>query len=347
MTTTTALVAPNRPRGGVNPHGVEPSRWLTALGLLFLAIGFLVDLAAFRGALALVATDLDDNQVTFLAAAAGLMALFLMFEAGYMESERREETMGSHGKGIIRTLQGIWLLAGVAATFIRLTAEPEASADVFAGASAGAPATDPFGNPIGDPLAGGTPTGIDLGVTTIYPEHLPTALFMLVLYLGVGIGAYIFGRRFYSPLLTDVRRKRRVAKQQARALAKLRQQREAAAARAGELSRASDEISTHHAEVVALQALEAALVAHQEARARRADTSTLRLVAEQGEARLTADVEALPGQVLTETRTAEAIGRAAEQHARTLLHRHLGEPSRTVMDSDTTTLHNSSTDSEA
>lgn len=334
---TKTIPAPHRPTGGVTPHGVEPSIWLTALGLVFLAVGFLVDLAAFRGALAIVATDLDDLQVTFLAGAAGLMALFLMFEAGYMESERRETTMGAHGKGIVRTLQGIWLFAGVTATFIRLTAEPATTSDAFAsaGAGAGAAATDPFGTATTDPLVGGASSGIDIGLTTIYPEHLPTALFMFVLYLGVGMGAYIFGRRFYSPLLTDVRRKRRALRKQTRSLAKLRTKRDRAAVRASELTRVGEEITTHHSEITALRSLETALLGHQDAHAQRSQAMELRLVTGQETARRSADLEALPGQVLTETRTAQATGRAAEQHARTLLHRHLADPARTVMDSDT------------
>lgn len=333
----TALPPPNRPNGGVTSHGVEPSRWLTALGLAFVAVGFFVDLAAFRAALAVVATDLGDSQVTFLAAAAGLMALFLMFEAGYMESERRETTMGSHGRGIIRLLQGIWLLAGVTATFIRLTAEPAIVTDAFdtaGNAGAALAGTDPFGSPLGAPMAVGSTGGIDLGVATIYPEHLPTALFMLVLYLGVGLGAYLLGRRFNSPLLIDLRRKRRELRRPAKALAKLRWQHGKAAVRASELNRASQEVTAHHAEIAALRSVESALLDYRDAQHRRTSVTRQRLAAEQAEARLATKIEALPGQVRTETGAAQATGRAAEQHARTLLHRHLADPSRTVMDSD-------------
>lgn len=336
--TTATLPAPNRPTGGVTPHGVEPSPLLTALGLSFLLVGFFVDLAAFRAALAVVATDLGDRQVDLLAAAAGLMALFLMFEAGYVESERRETTMGSHGKGIVRTLQGIWLLAGVAATFIRLTAEPETTTDVFgepagaAGVAAGG--TDPFGAPLGDPLGAAPAGGIDLGFATIYPEHIPVALFMLVLYLGVGVGAYLFGRRFYRPLLTDLRRKRKALKQQSKALAKLRKERDEAVVRAAELRRAADEIAAHHGEIASLRSMESALVTHEEAVDRLRSTASQRLATEQAEARIAASLGAIEGQALTESSSAQATGRAAEQHARTLLHEHLADPARTVMDGD-------------
>ncbi len=319
----TMLRSPNRPTGGVTRHGVEPSLWLTVFDWAFLAVGFGVDLVAFRAALALVAADQSDFQVWLLAGAAGLMALFLMFSAGYLESERRETTMGAHGRLIVGFLVGIWALAGVAATFIRLTAEPAFTSDAFDTAAAGTGST-------GESLAG----GIDLGFATIYPANIPTALFMLVLYLGVGLGAYLFGRRSNRPLLTDLRRKRRAKKAPVEALAQLREQRDKAAVRAARLRRTSDEVSAHHVEIAALGALEAALVGYQDALDRRRSLAGQRVVGEQAMARLATDLDAIPEQVLTETRAAEAVGRAAEQHARTLLHRHLADPSRTVMDAD-------------
>lgn len=339
---TTALPAPNRPTGGVHPDGVEPSRWIAALGLAFLAVGFSIDLVAFSSALALLDDQMPMWLAWVIAVGASLMALFLMFEAGHLEAQRREKTMGRHGRGVIRALIGVWFMAGVGATFIRMTIDHGApSSDPFgtAGTSGAsdpfaAGSADPFSSGATDPFAAADPSGLDLGFATIHYENVPMALFMLVLYMGVGLGAYLYGLRSHNPRLTELRRARRAAAHEAKALARLESQRDDAAASAEALRRVSDEVASHEAEIAALSELEVALVAQLEASAAHRALTDRRFAAQQAQARLATDIAGIPGQVQTEARAAEAAGRSAEQHARTMLHRHLGDPSRTVMDAD-------------
>lgn len=330
---TTALPAPNRPTGGVTPHGVEPSLLERRSGWLYVAVGLVVDLVAFKSALALVLTELEDVWVWVISAGVAVLALVLMFEAGRLEVVRREKTMGSHGKRHIRVLLGGWFALGVGATFIRLTAVPAFSGGVFDSASAGG--SDPFGGSSGEAFGAASASGaIDLGWFSIYPEHAVTALFMLVLYLCVGAGVYLFGYRSYRPLLEDLTKKRDERNAAAERLEKSRTEQDKAVAAAAALRRTADEIAAHHAGIALLTDLQHALHGHQHALTERRKLADRRLGAEQSAARMATELAAISSLVATESLAAEATGLAAREHARTMLHEHLAEPSRTVMDRD-------------
>lgn len=343
------------------------SRMPRTLGIAFLAVGFLIDLAAFSAALMILDDQMHPSLAIAIAVGASLMALFLMFEAGHLEGKRRRTTKGRHGRGIINALMSVWLMAGVAATYIRLTARPASAtagggADAFAGvggspdpfAGAAGGAADPFGSASADMAGSTTGAGIDLGFTTIYPESVPMALFMFVLYLGVGVSAYVTGLHFEEQLAESrlagpgvlrraarrpgmawsARRHRKALERARRDLVQVSAERDAVATGLADLAAASEHVEAQERQLQALQVLEASLMDLEAARRDRNDVAMARAGAHRRVAQLEAELAALDGQVEHEMAAAKASGAIAADHARAVLYRALGQPARTVMDSD-------------
>src|SRR4051812_224009 len=88
---------------------VEPSRLFLVLGVVFLVVGFAVDLMQFHTVVGLVNTTMSDLATWTIAVGAGAVAIYTMVEAGRQEAERRRSTMGRHGRAIVRRLVGVWL----------------------------------------------------------------------------------------------------------------------------------------------------------------------------------------------------------------------------------------------
>ncbi len=314
----TTLPNPVRPTGGVTPHGVEPPRLAEWAPYAFLVLGFLIDFAQFSDVVGRAVTSLEDWQRYLIAAGAGAVALFMMFEAGHLEAQRRERTMGKQGKGLIRTLISVWGLLGLAATYIRLAAAPDS------GGSGG------FGSAGSDAVV----TTWDLGPITLYSDEIPMALLMLILYVAVGLGAYLVGLRSHRPLLTDLRRARTAERKQQRKLRRLIRKRDKASARVSELTQTTKHLSAHNDQRVARTQAAVALEGYQSAEDLHRALEEELLVARQREAVLATEIPAVSSTRDAAHDSATAVGMSAKQHARVLLHRHLADPTRTVMDAD-------------
>lgn len=358
MTTTTLAPAPPVATDAdldqaQTTHGAGgPSRGLWRLQMLFLALGLVIDFVAFSAALQLLDSQMVQWQAWLIAGCAGALALFLMFEAGHLESQRRKHTKGRHGRWLIRVLMFVWMLAGLAATYIRVTTPPGGSEG---GAFGSAAAT----------------TGWDLGLFTIYPEALPMALFMFVLYLGVGISAYIAGLKFEEHRRPDgeqrtrwwqrawrsltrpawlARRRHRKAVRAASAavdveesnLERLQVERDQAKerlahlesaeeARKAQVQEATNQLATAKEQLEALLRLQAALDLLEKARALRLQRLEDKVATQQHSATLITQLKGLDEQIELEKRAAQERGRTATEQARLDLSRGLGEPASTVM----------------
>lgn len=332
-------------------HGsteVEPSRLREAMVIGLLFVGLAVDIAAFQLALSVLNTQMTSTSAWGIAIGLGAIAMLLMAEAGYLESVRRSNTAGNHGKGPVRLMIFVWLSLGVIATMVRTSVAPPTDSDPFA---ASGPAANPFAAAGADPFGGvagaaeSAHGSIDLGLFTLYSDDMLSALLMLALYAGVGIAAYLFGRSSHHPSLTHLRRSRRVEASARRKLRRLESQLERSmtleALRQQDLSkdverqdlravhaqnrfaekRARKDVDTAGQEVAAAQAqLERA---EEERRA-----ASDRVVAAQ------ADLNAVEQEARHRREEAVASGQTAKSTARHLLHVRLSDPVRTVMDPD-------------
>lgn len=302
---------------------VEPSRLFLVLGLVFLVVGFAVDLMQFRTVVGLVNTSMSDLATWTIAVGAGAVAIYTMVEAGRQEAERRRSTRGRHGRAIVRRLVGVWLFLGLAATYIRLTVDPGV-----------ATATGGFGE-----AAAGTAEAVwHLGPLTLYPAEIPMALLMLALYLAVGIGAYIFGLRSFRPELTALRRARRTEGQRQEKLQRMVNARDKQAGTVLHLRQRIGETDRDRQGLHARATLEAAVQAHEAAAAHE---SALAVEAAQLQHELyaiEAELTMLDASVQGSKEVATSMAAVAQQHARSRLHQHLGDPARTVKDGDVLTL---------
>lgn len=320
---TPRLAPPNRPTGGGDPHGVEPSRIHLWLGLGFLALGFAVDLAQFRQVVGRVAPDLTDFSVWLIAVGAGAIALYMMFEAGRLEAERRATTSGRHGRGTIRLIVSVWALLGLVATYVRLTVLPPGST------SGGFGSTESAGTAGGFGTAGATGSA-----SAFYPAELPLALLMLVLYLAVGIGAYQFALRSHRPLLTELRRARSHEKRARRRLKRMTRTYDDREAPLVGLRQQLEERTNERRATSAGSSLTAALAEHRAATDRRASLTAELSHVRQERAKVEAELASLDTATTAQHRLAAAAGGTARHHARALLHEHLADPVRTVKDVD-------------